>query len=159
MHGACEALQQTVAQLKQRLVMEASKQMDLTGLPLPNTPWLCLLASFHAPALPFGFVCCLCLCVRIPSHQILLLMTLMLFVSKPSRGTVQIPFYLVKHLICLRHASFVSFAYQNQAHPPSWKRTSNAHPSIFCAPVSELYLHCPLWIVSMDAARTSATPQ
>ncbi|KAL0021823.1 hypothetical protein WJX77_004862 [Trebouxia sp. C0004] len=30
-HGACEALEQTVAQLKQRLVIEASKQMDLTG--------------------------------------------------------------------------------------------------------------------------------
>ncbi|KAL0027704.1 hypothetical protein WJX79_010488 [Trebouxia sp. C0005] len=30
-HGSCEALQQTVAQLKQKLVMEASKQMDLTG--------------------------------------------------------------------------------------------------------------------------------
>ncbi len=91
-HGACEALQQTVAQLKQRLVMEASKQMDLTGLPLPNTPWLCLSASFQAPALPFSFACCLCLCVHIPSHQPLLLMTLVFCVSKISREAFQIPF-------------------------------------------------------------------
>ncbi len=36
--------------------MEASKQMDLTGLPLPNAIWLCLSASFHEPALQFSLL-------------------------------------------------------------------------------------------------------
>lgn len=137
MHGACEALQQTVAQLKQRLVMEASKQMDLTGLPLPNTPRLCLSASFQPLTLPFSFagsnfafnLLPLLLCA-LPSHQPLLLMTFMFCVSKIDREACQILFYFVQYLSCLRRASLVARAYQNQAHLQN--HPSDLQPLLLC---------------------------
>ena len=139
MHGACEALQQTVAQLKQRLVMEASKQMDLTGLPLPNTPRLCLSASFQPLTLPFSFdgsnfafkLLPLLLCA-LPSHQPLLLMTFMFCVSKIDREACQIPFYFVQYLSCLRRASLVARAYQNQAHLQNHPSDLQPFPLLLC---------------------------